>query len=83
MLTVVRFRMQVQHIVSIINQRFSFNHHQTNMKQVIQTINNLLSTLFPVEKLDSRPSVFIQDTWLDKVMQPTQVKDYLWHPSIK
>ena len=42
------------------------------------TINTILSILFPFRELKDRPSVFIQDTWLDKVMRPTQVKDYLW-----
>jgi hypothetical protein len=48
------------------------------MKTVIHTI---LSILFPFKDLPSRPSIFIQETWLEKTMRPTQVKDYLWTPS--
>jgi hypothetical protein len=47
------------------------------MKNVIQSI---LTILFPFRELNDRPSVFIQYTWLDKVMNNTQVKDYLWTP---
>jgi hypothetical protein len=74
MLTVVHFRTEVQHIVSTTNQRFSFNH----MKNIVL---NILTILFPFKELNERPSVFIQDTWLEKIMRPTQVKDYLWRPS--
>lgn len=42
------------------------------------TITNILSFLFPFEEPTSRTSVFIQETWLEKIMQSTQVKDYLW-----
>lgn len=44
-------------------------------------INKILSFVFPFEENNTRPSVFIQETWLEKVMRPTQVKDYLWRPS--
>jgi hypothetical protein len=44
-------------------------------------INNILSILFPFQEPCSRQSVFIQETWIEKIMQPTQVKDYLWRPS--
>lgn len=46
-----------------------------------QHINNILSFLFPYQAPQSRVSVFIQSTWLEKMMSPTQVKDYLWTPS--
>lgn len=42
-------------------------------------INNLLSALFPYKEHTYRTSVFIQDTWLERIMRPTQVKDYMWH----
>ena len=42
-------------------------------------INNILSFLFPFQELKDRQSVFLFETWLDKVMRPTQIKDYLWH----
>lgn len=42
-------------------------------------ICNILSELFPFKEITDKPSVFIQDTWLEKTMRPTQVKDYLWH----
>ncbi len=44
-------------------------------------ITNILTILFPFEEIKDRNSVFIQDTWLEKIMRPTQVLDYLWHPS--
>jgi hypothetical protein len=44
-------------------------------------ITNLLSFIFPFEDISGyRSSVFIQQTWLDKIMTSTQVKDYLWTP---
>jgi hypothetical protein len=42
-------------------------------------INNILTFLFPFQELKDRPSVFLQNSWLDKVMTPTHLKDYLWH----
>jgi len=45
-----------------------------------QHINTLLSFLFPYQEPEPRVSVFIQNTWLEKTMSPTQVKDYLWTP---
>ena len=50
---------------------------------IINTVKEILNFLFPFEELNDRPSVFIQDGWLDKVMQPTQIKDYLWHSEVK
>lgn len=44
-------------------------------------INNILSFVFPFDDKPSRTSVFIQESWIEKVMRPTQVKDYLWTPS--
>ena len=52
-------------------------------KSIKHTVEKILSFLFPFENVNSRPSVFIQDTWLEKIMNPTQVKDYLWVPSKK
>jgi hypothetical protein len=46
-----------------------------------KTINSILSILFPFKEHNCRMSVFIQETWLEKIMRPTQVKDYLWTPS--
>jgi hypothetical protein len=46
---------------------------------IIHIVKEILSFLFPFEELNDRPSVFIQETWLDKAMRPTQIKDYLWH----
>ena len=43
--------------------------------------SNVLAKLFPFEDLNDRPSVFIQQTWIEKVMNKSQVKDYLWHPT--
>lgn len=51
------------------------------IKIIKQIMEKTLSVLFPFQDLNARPSVFIQDTWLEKVMKPTQVKDYLWVPS--
>jgi hypothetical protein len=47
------------------------------MKNLIQSI---LSVLFPFQELNDRASVFVQQTWLDKMMTSPQVKDYLWTP---
>jgi hypothetical protein len=44
-------------------------------------INHILTYLFPHQEPVGRPSVFIQETWLEKIMRPAQVKDYLWTPS--
>jgi hypothetical protein len=41
-------------------------------------ITRTLSFLFPFEEYNDRPSVFIQQTWLDKMMTSPQIKDYLW-----
>lgn len=46
---------------------------------IINTVKEILSFLFPFRELKDRQSVFIQDTWLDKVMQPTHLRDYLYH----
>lgn len=59
----------LKHVGPLMNQSIS------KMKS---TINTILSILFPFEEPTSRTSVFIQETWLEKIMQPTQVKDYLW-----
>ena len=56
------------------NQSF-INSATSKMKQHINTI---LSILFPFQELNDRPSVFIQQSWLEKVMTSPQVKDYLW-----
>lgn len=47
------------------------------------TINTILSILFPFHELNYRSSVFIQETWMEKIMNPIQVKDYLWHGEVK
>jgi hypothetical protein len=47
----------------------------------MKAITKILSFLFPFKELNGKPSVFIQDTWLEKNTRPLQVKDYLWHPS--
>ena len=57
-----------------LNQSF-INTPTSKMKQYITTI---LSILFPFREYNDRPSVFIQSTWLEKVMTSPQVKDYLW-----
>jgi hypothetical protein len=48
-----------------------------------KTINTILSILFPFRELNDRPSVFFQDTWLERAMYPTQIKDHLWTPAAK
>ena len=49
------------------------------MKHYIITILNFL---FPFKDLKdyNRPSVFIQQTWLEKNSSDPYVKDYLWTP---
>ena len=59
------------------NQSFT-NSATSKMKN---TINTILSILFPFKEPIARKSVFIQETWIDNVMRDTQVKDYLWTPS--
>jgi len=51
------------------------------MKKAIETIEKILTFLYPYNEPCGRPSVFIQESWLDNVMRDTQVKDYLWTPS--
>lgn len=43
-----------------------------------KTITTILSILFPFREYNDRPSVFVQSTWLEKVMTSPQLKDYLW-----
>ena len=45
-------------------------------------ITNILSLLFPFQELKDRPSVFLQESWIERVMRPTQLKDYLWSRSL-
>jgi hypothetical protein len=52
-----------------------------NQKIKMKAITKILSILFPFKELNGKPSVFIQETWLEKNTRPLQVKDYLWHPS--
>jgi len=53
------------------------------MKHIIETVNNILSALFPhVEPIPYlSPFISESDTWLNKIMQDTQIVDYLWTPS--
>ena len=46
-----------------------------------KTIQSILSVLFPFREINDRTSVFVQQTWLEKMMNSPQVKDYLWTPS--
>jgi len=46
-------------------------------------ISKILSLLFPHQEPSSKLSIFLEETWLEKIMKPTQVKDYLWNPSFK
>jgi len=55
---------------------------QRTTSKMKSTINTILSFLFPFREYNDRPSVFIQSTWLEKVMTTPQVKDYLWTPSV-
>jgi hypothetical protein len=52
----------------------------SNMKDII---NKILSFVFPFEENNTRTSVFIQESWLEKTMRPTQLKDYIWHGEVK
>ena len=52
---------------------------QLVLPRIHQIGSNVLTKLFPFEPFDDRPSVFIQQTWIEKVMNKSQVKDYLWH----
>lgn len=45
----------------------------------MKTITKILSLLFPFKEPNEKPSVFMQDTWIEKTIRPLQVKDYLWH----
>ena len=46
-----------------------------------QVINSILSFMFPFHELNDRQSVLLSDTWLERIMKPTQIKDWLWSPS--
>lgn len=50
---------------------------------IINTVKEILNFLFPFEELNDRPSVFIQQTWLEKNLDSLHVKDYLWHSEVK
>jgi hypothetical protein len=50
---------------------------------IIHIVKEILSFLFPFEELNDRPSVFIQQGWLEKNLSETHIKDYLWHPPAK
>ncbi len=54
--------------------------HQMNqtISKMKKTINTILSILFPFQELNDRPSVFIQQSWLEKTLTSPQLKDYLW-----
>lgn len=52
-----------------------------NTKHIKTIISRVLTILFPFKELNDRPSVFVQNSWIEKVMMPTQVKDYLWVPT--
>jgi hypothetical protein len=54
--------------------------HQMNqtISKMQSTITTILSIIFPFRELNDRPSVFIQSTWIEKVMTSPQLKDYLW-----
>ena len=54
--------------------------HQMNqtISKMKSTINTILSILFPFQELNDRPSVFIQQSWLEKTLTSPQLKDYLW-----
>lgn len=48
------------------------------MKQYfIPTIKYILNYMFPYQKPCSRVSVFIQDSWLERIMNTPVLKDYI------
>ena len=49
------------------------------MNKIKTVVNNVLSIVFPHKEPLGLPSVFIQETWLEKIMRPTQIQDYLWN----
>jgi hypothetical protein len=53
------------------------------MTTIKNTINSILSFIFPFKEGRVRNSVFIQQTWLEKNTDNLHVKDYLWTPSFK
>jgi hypothetical protein len=44
-------------------------------------ITLILSKLFPYNEPAGHVSVLMQETWLEKAMRPTEIKDHLWTPS--
>ena len=50
---------------------------------IINTVKEILNFLFPFEELNDRPSVFIQQTWLEKNLDSLHVKEILWTPPAK
>jgi hypothetical protein len=51
---------------------------KTVTSKMKKTINTILSILFPFQELNDRPSVFVQQSWLEKLLTSPQLKDYLW-----
>ena len=51
------------------------------MKYIIETVNNILSAMFPHVEPTPYLAPFIQETWLEKNMHENHLKDYLWTPS--
>jgi len=51
---------------------------KTATSKMKKTINTILSILFPFRELNDRPSVFVQQSWLEKLLTSPQIKDYLW-----
>lgn len=52
-------------------------------KTIKNTIQSILSIMFPFKETPTRNSVFMQQTWLEKNTDSLHVKDYIWTPSFK
>lgn len=53
------------------------------MKHIKPFINNFLSILFPYQDPSPNLHPFIEETWIEKNMQPPFLKDILWTPPFK
>jgi hypothetical protein len=52
-------------------------------KTIKNTIQSILSIMFPFKETPTRNSVFMWQTWLEKNTDSLHVKDYIWTPSFK
>lgn len=73
------------HILFLIvnSQTIKQQYNILKMKHIKPFINNFLSILFPYQDPSPNLHPFIEETWIEKNMQPPFLKDILWTPPFK